>query len=643
MRRRDFIRYTGIVGGAIALSGMPDAPAFGEPLVPAALHPTLPQHDGPLATALRRTELLVARTLYRWTERFPFLEGIPKLDVPPPQEVPSPEFLKIEGEVLAAIVENLLVWAAKHPAAIPPLAVAQLTATSNALERLLAKAAPGTEALTRAIADVRSKLTDLLVRSAGLDVPSSGIEDYDAIFQTLELPEISRVFRDDDAFAWLRVAGFNPLLLRAVPAPPATMPISDADFATVMGGGDSLERAGSERRLFLVDYSELGDWANGQPIVKEQAGVGYAYRPLALFARPIDGESLVPVAIKCTQDADAPVFLPVPPDHPGYWGWQMAKTVVQHADFNYHELRSHLSRTHLVTEAFAVAMHRQLARTHPLFVLLSPHFEGTLIINARGAVQILGPKLAAEVVTAPTLGDALAEVREDRLRLDWGQYVLLNDLTLRGVADPSELPDYPYRDDSLLVWDAIRAWVTEYVDVYYSSDADVAADTELAAWAHEVVSRGKLRGFDPPSSKSALVETMTAIVFNCSAQHAAVNFPQRTLMTYVPSSAGVLSAPAPTSLEGYTEEDWKRMLPPPLVTIVQLIVLGVLGGVYYRPLGEYRTSLGPAIRDPRLNDALARFRASLDDVESTIEQRNLTRVRPYRQLLPSQIPASTNI
>lgn len=41
----------------------------------------------------------------------------------------------------------------------------------------------------------------------------------------------------------------------------------------------------------------------------------------------------------------------------------------------------HLAQTHLVSEAFCLATQRTLAPSHPLHVLLAPHFEGTLFIN----------------------------------------------------------------------------------------------------------------------------------------------------------------------------------------------------------------------------------------------------------------------
>lgn len=49
--------------------------------------------------------------------------------------------------------------------------------------------------------------------------------------------------------------------------------------------------------------------------------------------------------------------------------------------FSIHEVVSHLGNTHLVLEGPMVALHRQLPKAHPIYVLLEPHVEGTAIIN----------------------------------------------------------------------------------------------------------------------------------------------------------------------------------------------------------------------------------------------------------------------
>ena len=87
--------------------------------------------------------------------------------------------------------------------------------------------------------------------------------------------------------------------------------------------------------------------------------------------------------------------------------------------------------------------------------------------------------------------------------VDYHELALPAELRRRGVDDVNLLSDYPYRDDALLVWDAVRGFVSEYLDLYYVTDQDVANDPELQAWLQEIQS--------PPRSRSTRFARRAAI------------------------------------------------------------------------------------------------------------------------------------
>ncbi|WP_279610462.1 lipoxygenase family protein, partial [Burkholderia gladioli] len=95
--------------------------------------------------------------------------------------------------------------------------------------------------------------------------------------------------------------------------------------------------------------------------------------------------------------------------------------------------------------------------------------------------------------------------------------------------------DYPYRDDGMLIWNAIRRWVGAYVGVYYLSDSAVINDYELAAWTKDVAGSGRVKGFVTIQSRQQLIDVLTLVIFNASAQHAAVNFSQPDYCLYAPA------------------------------------------------------------------------------------------------------------
>lgn len=466
--------------------------------------------------------------------------------------------------------------------------------------------------------------------------------NYEALFATLQLPAIASTQLEDSTFARLRVAGPNPMLITGIDKLPDNFRVSAEDYRKAMGDGDSLERALGEGRVYLLDYAELAAL-----VPSEWEGLPkFPYTPMALFAVPVGGASLKPVAIQCGQEADQPIFTPSS-DGATEWGWQMAKTVVQFADGNYHELYVHLARTHLVMEAFAVATWRHLAEVHPLWALLIPHFEGSFFINNAAAGNLIAAGGPIANIFAGTIVSSQTTAAQDRLDFDFYGKMLPTDLATRRVADVTKLPDYPYRDDALLVWEAIHAWAQQYIGIYYQDDAAVTGDFELAAWVKSLATEGKLKGFKAITTRAELVDVCAMIMFTGSAQHAAVNFPQKDLMTYAPAVTGAGWTAAPKVQAGHTKPEWMGYMPPISLALEQLNVLYLLGSVHYRMLGDYRSNSFPYLtwfRDSRVTDnALPSFQSALAEVEKRIVARNKERATPYTYLQPSLIPTSINI
>jgi arachidonate 15-lipoxygenase len=308
----------------------------------------------------------------------------------------------------------------------------------------------------------------------------------------------------------------------------------------------------------------------------------------------------------------------------------------------------HLARTHLVLEAFAVATHRCLAEAHPINILLVPHCIGTLFINNAAAKTLISPGSPIDDFFGAPIARSQQAAGSDRLGFDFHANMLPADLAARRVDDPARLPDYPYRDDALLVWAAIQGWIHDYVGVYYADDAAVTADGELADWAASLIADGKIKGFTPIATRAQLIEVLTMVVFTATAQHSAVNFPQKPLMTYAPAITGAGWQDAPAAQHGHDAQQWLAMFPRTNLALEQLNVLYLLGSVHFRALGDYRSNHFPYL--PWFEDQaivksggpLDRFQQSLRDVQTTIEARNTERP-PYPFLLPNGIPNSINI
>lgn len=471
------------------------------------------------------------------------------------------------------------------------------------------------------------------------------LEDYKKLFAYIELPAIANTFEDDSIFAYMRVAGPNPVIIERMTRPDPRFPVTEEQYKARMGDRDSLEVAIREGRVYLADYGVLEGALNGTfgaspPLQK------YVPAPLALFAVPSVSDldrRLSPVAIQCGQSpADYPVITPATgPD-----AWLMAKTVVGIADVIFHEAVTHFARTHALIEPFSIATHRQLPPNHPLFTLLVPHFQGTMAINAAAHEFLIAPTGGVNDLLSPTIDNArVLMVKGLRIR-GFNDDMFPKRLRDRGVDEVTALPVYPYRDDGLLIWDAIHAWVTAYLELYYPSDGAVQSDTALQKWARELVAfeGGRLLGFGEREDGSIktlnyLIDAVTMVIFTASAQHAAVNFPQNPLMSFAPAMPTAGYLPPEVIGSGSTQKDWFNLLPPLDQAQSQLNLVYLLGSVYFTRLGVYEDG---HFADPRVAEPLRHFQQSLEEAEATINLRNTTRP-VYDFLRPSLIPQSINI
>jgi arachidonate 15-lipoxygenase len=631
-------------------------------------HPSLPQNDSPDQQRQRRDQLDAASRNYQWNDQVPSLRGVPLASAVPRADEPTVAWLLEVVETAIDIAANqLLVKISGGDRMLARSGGSSLMSYLDGMRHAVDAIRRDHETPAGSLLGVAEHAADVLIGvhriglNAKLDalqklveanyLDASGdavheLDQYRNLFISLPLPGIADEFMQNDTFARMRVAGPNSVLLQGIAALPEKFPLTPVQYRQSMGDDDELAAALSERRLYLLDYAELA-LVPGTTAGKQK----YVISPIALFAVPRGGRSLVPVAIQLGQDpASTPIVLRADSaSDTHWWQWQLARTFVQVAEGNYHELFVHLARTHLVVEAFAVATHRTLAPRHPLSALLLPHFEGTLFINHLAAGRLIAAGGPIDRIFAGTIASTQEAASHDRLAFDFHAHMLPDDLARRHVDDAAALPDYPYRDDALLVWNAIRDWVSDYVSVYYADDDAVTADYELSAWADELRQQGRVAGFRAIDSRAQLVDVLTMIVFTASAQHAAVNFPQRTLMSYAPAISGAAWSPLPGAGGTFDETAWLASMPPLPEAQQQLNTLWLLGSVHYRPLGDYRLNDWPYpqwFQDPRIagkGGPLRRFQTALKAIDAEIDARNLQRTHAYEYLKPSLIPTSINI
>lgn len=472
----------------------------------------------------------------------------------------------------------------------------------------------------------------LKIRSADLSGHSRHMNEFAEMFQRVKRPAVARIWREDENFAWKRVAGSNPLMLRKILQPDPRLMLTEAQVESLLGKGVRLEKLAADGHLFLVDLTLFKD----TPVGSYPNGPKYMPAPLALFAVHPRSKKLTPLAIRPTPDD--PLWTPK-----DGMAWLMARTLYAVADGTWHQAVSHLAHTHLVMEPFILASRRQLAPNHPLRLLLNSHFQGTLYINDAADKMLCGPEGGVDAIMSPPVQASRQTAQEQVAAWDFNRSMLPIWLADRGLDDANALPTYPYRDDALLHWAAMTKWTRAYVDLYYPDDASVQADAELQAFAQEIVDPqgGRLRTFGEPNgqilTRHYLAQALAHVIFTVSVQHSAVNFPQYEVMSFTPNYPLSAYTPGPKTRREANKKALLKMLPPRDMALFQLELGFLLGSTRHTQLGDY-----PEFQDPRVAEPLAQFRQDLRQIEQTIDARNQDRP-DYGFLKPSLVTHSVNI
>lgn len=467
--------------------------------------------------------------------------------------------------------------------------------------------------------------------------PLDELEEYEDLLALLPKPDVIKNYKTDSCFAEQRLSGANPLAIRRINVLPDNFAVTDYHFQKIAGAEFTLEKALKEGKLYFLDYPLLSDIQGGvYNNVKK-----YLPKPQALFYwqsnDSSNGGSLVPVAIQINHDSGANSLYT--PDDP-HLDWFLAKTCVQIADGNHQELGSHFSYTHAVMAPFAIVTARQLAENHPIALLLKPHFRFMLFDNDLGRTQFLQPGGPVDEFMAGSLAESVGFVAKTYEEWSVEKFTFPRLIKSRQTDDPEILPHFPFRDDGILIWNAIEKFVAEYLQLYYKTSQDLNDDYELQNWARELVAQdgGRVKGMPAKiETLEQLIEIISVVVFTCAPLHSALNFSQYEYMAFVPNMPYAAYHPIPET-KGVDLETIMKILPPFKQAADQVMWTEILTSFHYDKLGFYDEEFA----DPLAQEIVVQFQHNLHEIERQIDIINQTRPIPYNYLKPSQIINSIN-
>ena len=452
------------------------------------------------------------------------------------------------------------------------------------------------------------------------------LADYASIYPFFGFTPIGLTgYATDEHFGRLRKTYFPTLIAKTTTLPSfLSGVVSPAAHAALVA--DALLG-----RLFQIDFAAA---VAGLTLPDAASRFGNTLPSFALFrqAAPLSATSpLLPVGILL----NGRWYVPTDPAN----DWTLAKLTCNMLEAWIQPL-DHFIETHLMAAPAALAAQRQLDKAHPVRALLSEAIDYAVALAVVGFPGIFNIGTAYDAFSL--FGSVAAH---SYLNREWAarpfpeRYFAAN-IASRGL---TTLGGYAYRDDLQSYSSAFSGYVARTLGQYYASDAAVAADTELQAWAAEVASGslGKIYGFPSPiTSLDALEGVVNHYKLLVVRHHATNTRGYSEVELVVPYAPWRMNCTIPTAVGVVTETFIVQQCMPGLGAAVQQIAHARGFNRYFPP--EYAVLYTPTTDETGKVNDLARtelaFRLNL--LSSSIQSRPTTGLLPYFLLDPLLLPRS---
>lgn len=396
------------------------------------------------------------------------------------------------------------------------------------------------------------------------------VEDYTLLYNgewTNSLPKgpapgVLANYSQDLFFSMERLAN-SPFAVRRLTS--RSLPFRVDDSVARQITGSTAQQLLSDRRLFYADYTNQA----GLPASSGK----YAAACDAFFYIDKRSGNFLPLAIRTNVGAN---LIYTPADSPA--DWMLAKIMYNINDFFYTQV-NHLAATHEVIQIVWMAAIRTLSVDHPIYGLLDRLTYQLFAIQPLANLFLFNDGAAFDELF-PITGSGARNFNSELYFNGSGAFqanYFETDLQNRGLINSMgpKLSHFPYYEDASVIYNAIRAFMTCFVESYYTSDSVVLADTELQAWVSEA--NGAAEAIDFPSkiaTTETVINVLTHIAHLASTVHHAVNTNELlSVSATFPMHPAALYSPVPTT-KGNTSV--VNFLPPLAKCIAQLQLDGLL-------------------------------------------------------------------
>lgn len=464
-------------------------------------------------------------------------------------------------------------------------------------------------------------------------------DDFKTMAEVVPSSETSAAIRADDRwrtdeeFGRECLDGINPVLIRRCSEPISKFPVTNDMVGNLLDRGMTLEQEMKAGHIYCIDYCHLVGIPRNGPFFVPDAIVMFYVRSSGI---------LVPIAIQLSQEPGSSVPIWTPND--SEMDWLLAKMFVRATDSHYQAIYSHLVQTHFLMESITIALYHQLPPNHPVYKLLVQHCRYTVAAGQMGRDLLVNGEesIFGKILAIPKHEIDLMRRRYQAFNVS--ELIVPRNFKERGVDDTKSLPGYHFRDDAVLLWNKLSEYATKIMSLFYTSDKDVADDSEFQAFVKDLRENGFKKSSGGPnglplqiSTIQEMVEIVTMVMFHSSCYHSAMNFPQVDYFSFGPNYPSSMRRAPPTEKGKTTLHDVIETLPNKSTQAVCIAFAYYLSEplsdeVY---LGGYPDS---HFTETAVREILDWFSDEMQAISRTIHERNNDLQVPYVYLLPERVP-----
>ncbi|DAZ94853.1 TPA: hypothetical protein N0F65_012542 [Lagenidium giganteum] len=373
--------------------------------------------------------------------------------------------------------------------------------------------------------------------AAAASITYKTVDDYLSFYDKVASPSLPRPMStdiSDETFGAQRlsVLGFTLKTATKSDYPRIFAHIPAKQVASVCGCHATVAKLGGNDLLFVSDFGHFGKWVDD----KERA-TKYVPGAIGVFCLNEKKNQLLPLAIHIVDTK----LTYTPFDRQDEW--TLAKMALQAVELNFQQIW-HFAETHATTSPIRVELMRNTAPSHPVNALLQHHFKVDSALEVAASMTLFNSSTAVDHVMAFGATGSMRYINHVFSR----RLSLAHDFPADIKRLGSRLPKiHKYARYGSLHYRALRAFVRDYLRVYYDCDESVRGDQELQAWAKASATIPHLADFPEKfESLHELTRLVTHLIYTVSIKHHAMNGAVSWHVVTMPYSTPALWKPLPT-------------------------------------------------------------------------------------------------